>query len=1045
MKVVEIIAILAFSVSVAFSGGSFTDEKPEIFVQLGHTDDVTSVAISSDGKYIVSGSQDKTIKLWDISTGREIRTFKGHTDWITSVAISPDGKYVISGSYDKTLKIWDILTGREIRTFAGHTDKVTSVAITPDGKYIVSGSQDKTIKLWDISTGREIRTFKGHTNWVTSVAVSPDGKYVISGSNSWIIKLWDISTGKEIRTFAGHEGLVTSVAISPDGKYVVSGSSDNAVKLWDISTGREIRTFKGHTDWITSVAISPDGKYVASGSQDKTIKLWDISTGMEIRTFKGHAFQVTSVAITPDGRYVVSGSWDKTIKLWDISTGMEVITFKGQPIEKIKAVAISPDGRYVISGEAGWTLRLWDINTGKGIRTFKQTSWITSVAITPDGKYVAFGGSGGTIKLWDISTGREIRTFEGHTSEITSVAITPDGKYVVSGSWDKTIKLWDISTGREIRTFEGHGDYVTSVAVSPDGRYVISGSEDGTAKLWDITTDREIRKFEGYAGRITVAISPDGKFAIIGDVNGKLILWRGSVFSTFEKLTNRVEINDWVNSIAITPDGKYVISGHGDKTIRLWDISTTKEIRRFEGHTDEVTSVSISSEGRYVVSGSYDGTIRMWDINTGKEIAQFIGFEDGEWVVITPEGYFNASENGARYINVSIGKNVYSIDNFFEKFCNPVYVASVLQGKRVEVVADIRQGVLAPPEVKIVYPMADATLSTDTLTVTIYARDMGGGIDEIRLYHNGKVVGEERRGIKLVSGEGEVVKSYSVTLVDGVNIFRAVGFSRDRTESNPYEIVVKLTAPKKDVSLYVFVVGINRYKNTSLNLNYAEPDARSIAQFFRERGGRLFKEVKIIELYNEYATKDAIISNLGGLGSTNPQDAVVVYLAGHGENARGEWYFIPHELTYPEREEELINRGVSSRELADLIRGIGAQKVLVMIDACKSGGLVLAMRGLEDRKALSQLSRSTGVHVIAASTKEQFAAEVGELGHGVFTYTILEGLNGKASGGTETVTVRKLMGYVEEQLPEITKKYRQEAQYPIADSKGQDFPLAIVK
>ncbi|MEN6622045.1 MAG: caspase family protein, partial [Smithella sp.] len=175
------------------------------------------------------------------------------------------------------------------------------------------------------------------------------------------------------------------------------------------------------------------------------------------------------------------------------------------------------------------------------------------------------------------------------------------------------------------------------------------------------------------------------------------------------------------------------------------------------------------------------------------------------------------------------------------------------------------------------------------------------------------------------------------------------------------------------------------------------------------------------------------------------QDAVLIYLAGHGENINNKLYFIPHELTYPEREEDVKLKGLSSDDMSEYMKKIKAQKILLVIDACKSGAVLIAFRGFEDRKALSQLSRATGVHIVAASSKDQFAAEVKELGHGVFTYTLLEGLGGKAAGPGEAVTVRKLMGYVEEQLPEITRKYKQEAQYPVVDSRGMDFPLVRAK
>ena len=222
----------------------------------------------------------------------------------------------------------------------------------------------------------------------------------------------------------------------------------------------------------------------------------------------------------------------------------------------------------------------------------------------------------------------------GHTNLVFSVAFSPDGKYALSGSDDKTIKLWDISTGKEIRTFKGHTSTVRSVAFSPDGKYFLSGSWDKTIKLWDVSTGREIRTFIGHT--------------------------------------------EAVNSVAFSPDGRYVLSGGGDGILKLWDVSTGKEIRTFKGHMDIVTSVAFFPNGKYILSGSNDGTLRIWSVSTGKEIAQFISFTDGEWIVITPEGYYNSSPYGEYYLNVRVGNNVYDIKNFRETFYRPDLVRKIL-------------------------------------------------------------------------------------------------------------------------------------------------------------------------------------------------------------------------------------------------------------------------------------------------------------------------------------------------------------------------------
>ncbi|CCH96461.1 serine/threonine-protein kinase [Microcystis aeruginosa] len=283
----------------------------------GHSDSVQSVVYSPDGRYLASGSSDKTIKIWETATGTELRTLTGHSMTVWSVAYSPDGRYLASGSLDKTIKIWEVATGK-VRTLTGHYMTFWSVAYSPDGRYLASGSSDKTIKIWETATGKELRTLAGHSKGVWSVVYSPDGRYLASGSSDKTIKIWEVATGQELRTLTGHSEGVLSVAYSPDGRYLASGIGDGAIKIWEVATVRELRTPTRHSEVVRSVAYSPDGRYLASGSQDKTIKIWEVATGNELRTLTGHSETVFSVAYSPDGRYLASGSADKTIKIWRV-------------------------------------------------------------------------------------------------------------------------------------------------------------------------------------------------------------------------------------------------------------------------------------------------------------------------------------------------------------------------------------------------------------------------------------------------------------------------------------------------------------------------------------------------------------------------------------------------------------------------------------------------------------------------------------------------------------------------------------------------------
>jgi len=285
----------------------------------GHSSYVNTLAISPDGQTLVSGSADKTIKIWNLSTGQEIRTLTGHSNPVNSIVISPDGQTLVSGSADKTIKIWNLSTGQEIRTLTGHSNPVNTLALSSDWQTLVSGSADKTIKIWNLSTGQEIRSITGNFSYVNALAISPDGQTLVSGNADKAIKIWNLSTGQEIRTLIGHSSYVDCLVISPEGQTLVSGSADKTIKIWNLSTGKEIRTLIGHSSWVKSLAISPDGQTLVSGSADKTIKIWNLSTGQEIRTLKGHSSQVNSLAISSDRETLVSASADKTIKVWRIS------------------------------------------------------------------------------------------------------------------------------------------------------------------------------------------------------------------------------------------------------------------------------------------------------------------------------------------------------------------------------------------------------------------------------------------------------------------------------------------------------------------------------------------------------------------------------------------------------------------------------------------------------------------------------------------------------------------------------------------------------
>ncbi|KAK4215173.1 WD40-repeat-containing domain protein [Rhypophila decipiens] len=408
--------------------------------------------------------------------GAQHQTLEGHSDSVTALAFSPDGKTLTSSSGDHTIRLWDAATGMQQQTLKGHSDSVTALAFSPDGKTLASSSGDHTIWLWDAATGMQQQTLKGHSSYITALTFSPDGKTLASGLADCTIQLWDTATGTHQQTLEGHSGSVTALVFSPDGKTLVSSSGDNTIRLWDTATGAHQQTLEGHSYSVMAVAFSPDGKTLASGSDDHTIRLWDTATGALQQTLERHSHSVMAVAFSPDGKTLASGSADCTIRLWDTATGTQQQTLKRHS-HSVMAVAFSPDGKTLASGSADCTIRLWDAATGTQQQTLEGHSHsVMAVTFSPDGKTLASGSADCTIRLWDAATGTQQQTLEGHSHFVMAVAFSPDGKTLVSGSADCTIRLWDAATGTQQQTLEGHSGSVMAVAFSSDGNSSLDAS-----------------------------------------------------------------------------------------------------------------------------------------------------------------------------------------------------------------------------------------------------------------------------------------------------------------------------------------------------------------------------------------------------------------------------------------------------------------------------------------------------------------------------------------------------------------------------------------
>lgn len=574
---------------------------------------LNSVSFSPDGKIIVAGSEDGTIKRWK-RDGTALTPLSGHKDAVTSVSVSPDSKMMASGSSDKTVKLWKP-DGTPI-TFFGHKGAVTSVSFSPDGRIIASGSNDKTVRLWHWQLDGKIHApLLQHDDSVTRLSFSPDGQIIAVGTDKGTVKLWQ-PDGKMIVTRQAHQDVVTSISFSPKGEIFASASEDRTVKLWR-RDGTAITTVHLQSA-VTSISFSPDGEMISIGSVDQPVKLWNWKQAKtQPVNLTGSIERVNSVSFSPDGKTIATANDTDTgtVKLWHWQPGINPLTsLTGHTGKIFNSVGFSQDGKIIATVTDDGNVKVWRRDGTLINKFFGKTSFAASFGFSPDGEIIALGTDEETVNLWKPD-GTLIATIPGEASLVWSVNFSPDGQIIAVGTDEGTVKLWkrDGKTLIATLSMEQNLGWATSISFSPDGETIAVGSGQGTIKLWrrDGTI---IRSFVAHKKQVnSISFSADGQIIASGSDDRTVKLWKldGTPLTAF-----LMEHSGGVTSVSFSPDSQILASGSNDKTVKLWKLDGTAiAISTLNGHSDLVTSVKFSPDGEILASASTDGTVVLWSLN----------------------------------------------------------------------------------------------------------------------------------------------------------------------------------------------------------------------------------------------------------------------------------------------------------------------------------------------------------------------------------------------------------------------------------------------
>lgn len=1046
--------------------------QASVEVQLGHSLPVQALLFDPQLQQLVSGSDDGSVRHWNAQSGRELRV-TAPTGAVHALALAASGQTLVVAADD--LEFWDA-AGKVKRAASPSVNGGYSAVVTArsgptvyavakqlpakrtDEQVVNTGTTQ--LQAWDATTGTQIRQFAVPDN-IHALALSPDGKTLAIGGDA-AVHLMNLNSATIVRTLPASDGGVSALAFSPDGATLASGSiRSNQVSLWDLATGAKLRTAVACDGGVVALAWSPDGQTLAAGGFDQdtwrearelfttdqalqaarayedTLRLLSPTTGQTMQALRGGAGGVWSLAWSTDGATLFSGSNDGSILSWSLGSDVARRLPLGSP-RKLSGIATTQDGHTLIVADLQQSIHVWNLGNGHQVGSLEATAndEISAIAISPDGSTVAAGTrprrrnvdhDSPRIRLWDLArqTPLSLGQIDGPTgdNDVHALAFSPNGRALAIGM-GKGLRLWLRTTQKEVENALIDSYSITrntrALAYSPDGRTVAAGRP---LTLWDAVSGQALRPLGNPTSQPqALAYSPDGRMIAAGGERLELIdVGSGQVIRTLAGAKADI------HAIAFSADGQTLVTG--GPTLQTWDIRTGQALRTFGGHLDQITGVAFDKHGERIISSSYDGTTRLWQVDRGAELLRFVSFRDGQWIAITPEGYFAASAHGQDYLNLRDGDEVYGIDQFYDVFYRPDIVQARLDGEDISsLIALTVNDTLVDKPPKIAFTALPSRIATHNIHLCYRVTSAGGGIGDVRVFHNGKLVHSDaiastphslrsewstsplsqnnaaiRRDLRglaqaartappraTIAKPPELETCQDLQAVSGNNEISVTAFNASGTIQSPlYSRTVHASLEPEQSQLHILTIGIDRYRDSKATLNFAGKDAHDFASLLSREARSRFRpeDIHITALRDQDADKARITAVVQSLAQQmHPSDVFVLFVASHGLLMDSQFYMVTADYDGTDNRANFI----SSDEIVEISKRIPAFSQWLVFDSCHSGGIDGAFAGLYDAR-VSVLAKKLGLHLFASAQINQFASDNYE-GNGLFTHVLLSNM-----------------------------------------------------